>query len=214
MKRSELVKAAKELNEVLGLDPQINTKEKPEKLITLLREAATLIDPELDDLTDRTLSVITGLTLDDLPLDDLPDNTTLSVIAEPMKEEGEENKKTEKKEEVAKEEVKESVEVVKNVKDKEEKKKVKIETKGKNKKKKIQKLFVVKYARPLSVVVALLSGETNKEKLIQKALNYVKTTASVNDEKETRYFFSKVFACLVAEGFAEETETDLIYKWK
>jgi len=62
MKRSALVKAAKELNEVLGLDPQINTKEKPEKLIVLIKEAAKLVDPELDDLTDDTLSVIAGVT--------------------------------------------------------------------------------------------------------------------------------------------------------
>ena len=62
MKRSELVKAAKELNETLGLDPQINTKEKLKALISLIKEAAELIDPELDDLTLSTLSVIARIT--------------------------------------------------------------------------------------------------------------------------------------------------------
>jgi len=62
MKRSELVKAAKELNEVLGLDPQIDTRKKPEVLTTLIKEAAELIDPELDDLTDNTLSVVAEVT--------------------------------------------------------------------------------------------------------------------------------------------------------
>ena len=61
MKRSELVKAAKELNEVLGLEPQINVREKPKRLVELIREAAELVDPELDDLSDDTLSVIDKL---------------------------------------------------------------------------------------------------------------------------------------------------------
>jgi len=65
MKRSELVKAAKELNETLGLEPQINIKEKSKALADLIKEAAELVDPELDDLTDNTLSVIAKITKDE-----------------------------------------------------------------------------------------------------------------------------------------------------
>jgi len=111
MKRSELVKAAKELNETLGLEPQIDIKEKPKVLIALIKEAAELVDPELDDLTDSTLSVIAKITKDE--------KTT-------------EEKETKEKEEISeKEESKESKEATKTMKD--VKKKVETETKGKKK---------------------------------------------------------------------------------
>ena len=61
VKRSELVSAAKELNSVLGLEPAIDIKAKPEVLTIKLQEAAGLLDLEQDKLTDTTLAVIEAL---------------------------------------------------------------------------------------------------------------------------------------------------------
>ena len=59
VKREDLIKAAKELNDVLGLDPQIKTGKKAtdKELIDQLLEAADLILPE-DDISDETMKVI------------------------------------------------------------------------------------------------------------------------------------------------------------
>lgn len=59
VKREDLIKAAKELNDVLGLDPQIKTGKKviDKELIDQLLEAADLILPE-DDISDETIKVI------------------------------------------------------------------------------------------------------------------------------------------------------------
>lgn len=59
VKREDLIKAAKELNDVLGLDPQIKTGKKvaDKELIDQLLEAADLILPE-DDISDETMKVI------------------------------------------------------------------------------------------------------------------------------------------------------------
>ena len=62
MKKTELVKAAKELNGVLGLDPQIEVKgiDKEELQVKIL-EAAGLLVPE-DEVTEATKEVINTLT--------------------------------------------------------------------------------------------------------------------------------------------------------
>ena len=59
VKREDLIKAAKELNDVLGLEPQIKTGKKvaDKELIDQLLEAADLILPE-DDISDDTMKVI------------------------------------------------------------------------------------------------------------------------------------------------------------
>ena len=59
VKREDLIKAAKELNDVLGLEPQIKTGKKvtDKELIDQLLEAADLILPE-DDISDETMKVI------------------------------------------------------------------------------------------------------------------------------------------------------------
>ena len=59
VKREDLIKAAKELNDVLGLDPQIKTGKKvaDKELIDQLLEAADLILPE-DDISEETMRVI------------------------------------------------------------------------------------------------------------------------------------------------------------
>ena len=59
VKREDLIKAAKELNDVLGLDPQIKTGKKvtDKELTEQILEAADLILPE-DDISEETMRVI------------------------------------------------------------------------------------------------------------------------------------------------------------
>ncbi len=59
VKREGLIKAAKELNDVLGLDPQIKTGKKvtEKELSEQILEAAELILPE-DDISEETMKVI------------------------------------------------------------------------------------------------------------------------------------------------------------
>jgi hypothetical protein len=59
VKREDLIKAAKELNDVLGLDPQIETGKKvtEKELSEQILEAAELILPE-DDISEETMKVI------------------------------------------------------------------------------------------------------------------------------------------------------------
>jgi outer membrane biosynthesis protein TonB len=59
VERKDLIKAAKELNDVLGLDPQIKTGKKvtDKELIDQLLEAADLLLPE-DDISEETMRVI------------------------------------------------------------------------------------------------------------------------------------------------------------
>lgn len=63
MKKSALVNAAKELNKVMGLDPQIKVKEAGvEELKAGILEAAEFIQPA-DTISQGTLDVITALKL-------------------------------------------------------------------------------------------------------------------------------------------------------
>jgi outer membrane biosynthesis protein TonB len=59
VKREDLIKAARELNYVLGLDPQIKMGKKvtDKELIDQLLEAADLLLPE-DDISEETMRVI------------------------------------------------------------------------------------------------------------------------------------------------------------
>jgi len=59
VKREDLIKAAKELNDVLGLDPQIKTGKKATdtELMEQILEAADLLLPE-DDISEETMRVI------------------------------------------------------------------------------------------------------------------------------------------------------------
>ena len=77
VRREDLIKAAKELNDVLGLEPQIKTGKKvaDKELIDQLLEAADLILPE-DDISDETMKVIEvlkGEAVDDEDIEELED---------------------------------------------------------------------------------------------------------------------------------------------
>jgi hypothetical protein len=60
MKRKDIVKAAKELNEILGLDPQIDTKQDLNVVKKLIMKASDLLEPE-DKITKATKTVIAGI---------------------------------------------------------------------------------------------------------------------------------------------------------
>jgi hypothetical protein len=53
--------AAKEVNEVLDVDPPINTKAPVSELIEKMKEAKTLIDPTQDEFTEATQAVLDEL---------------------------------------------------------------------------------------------------------------------------------------------------------
>jgi hypothetical protein len=57
MKRKDITKAAKELNEILGLDPQIDTKLDLDVVKKLILKASDLLEPE-DKITKATKAII------------------------------------------------------------------------------------------------------------------------------------------------------------
>ena len=131
VKREDLIKAAKELNDILGLDPQIKTGKKvtDKELIDQLLEAADLILPE-DDISDETMKVIKilkGEAVDDEDIEE-PDDVNDEVEEE---EELEEDTEIEELEEVEEDEDSETDE--EEVEDEvDEPKKTKSETKKEN----------------------------------------------------------------------------------
>ena len=60
MTKKEVISVAKELNKVLGLDPQIDTKQGLEELKGLVLQAADLIEPE-DEISEKTIKIIEEL---------------------------------------------------------------------------------------------------------------------------------------------------------
>ena len=59
--RGKLIKAANELNEVMGLDPMIKLSISIEALKRALREVGHLIDWETDELTAETVDTLKQL---------------------------------------------------------------------------------------------------------------------------------------------------------
>ena len=74
IKREQLVAAAKDLNEVLGLEPPINTNTTKEKeLVTALSEVVDLID-ETDEIKDSTREVLVQLGFIQPDVEDVEDD--------------------------------------------------------------------------------------------------------------------------------------------
>jgi hypothetical protein len=61
LKRSELKAIAEELNQVLGVEPPIDTKQSAKDLQVTIIKAAELIDPEGDTFTDETAAGLEAL---------------------------------------------------------------------------------------------------------------------------------------------------------
>ena len=97
VKREDLIKAAKELNDVLGLEPQIKTGKKvtDKELIDQLLEAADLILPE-DDISDETMKVVKILKGETVEEDDdeIEEEEDSEIDEEEVKDEVDEPKKT------------------------------------------------------------------------------------------------------------------------
>ena len=66
MTKKDLVTAANELNEVLGLSPQIDTTGNAKEIKSLVQEAADFVEPE-DKISDATKAVIKALKEDPAP---------------------------------------------------------------------------------------------------------------------------------------------------
>ncbi len=105
VKREDLIKAAKELNDVLGLDPQIKTGRKvtEKELSEQILEAAELILP-YDDISEETMRVIK--LLKDEFVEEEEDDEGADTESEP-KEEDDEVEEEEVEDEVEEEELEE-----------------------------------------------------------------------------------------------------------
>ncbi len=90
VKREDLIKAAKELNDVLGLDPQIKTGKKvtEKELSEQILEAAELILPE-DNISEETTRVIKLLKGESVEEED-EDEEEVDTESEPEEDEDEE----------------------------------------------------------------------------------------------------------------------------
>ena len=103
VKREDLIKAAKELNDIMGLDPQIKTGKKvtEKELSEQILEAAELILPE-DDISEETIRVIKLLKGESVEEEDEEEVDTES---EPEEEDDEVEEEEEEDEEEEEEEV-------------------------------------------------------------------------------------------------------------
>ncbi len=112
MTKKEVVSVAKELNKVLGLDPQIDTKQNLETLKDLVLQAADLIEPE-DEISEKTTKIIEELREEKAaaepeeedegePEEDADDNGAEDDESEDEEEEDEDSEDDEEAEEVEK----------------------------------------------------------------------------------------------------------------
>jgi len=201
VKREDLIKAAKELNDILGLDPQIKTGKKvtDKELIDQLLEAADLILPE-DDISDETMKVIKilkGEAVDDEGIEE-PEDVNDEVEEE---EELEEDTEVEELEEVEEDEDSETEE--EEVEDEvDEPKKTKSETK---KAKKVEKEQKVKKDMKSNKQKKENVSENGRSKS-NKAIVYEAWKSNITDVKE--------LAAKVNNEVKESTIRTWIAHWK
>jgi len=197
VKREDLIKAAKELNDIMGLDPQIKTGKKvaDKELIDQLLEAADLILPE-DDISDETMKVIEvfrGEAVDDEDIEEL-EHVNDEVEEE---EELEEDTEVEELEEVEEDEDSETEED-----EVDESKKIKSETK---KAKKVEKEQKVKKDTN-SNKQKKENGSKNDHSKSNKAIVYEAWKSNITDVKE--------LAARVNNRVKETTIRTWISQWK
>ena len=201
VKREDLIKAAKELNDIMGLDPQIKTGKKvtDKELIDQLLEAADLILPE-DDISDETMKVIKilkGEAVDDEGIEE-PEDVNDEVEEE---EELEEDTEVEELEEVEEDEDSETEE--EEVEDEvDEPKKTKSETK---KGKKVEKEQKVKKDMKSNKRRKENASENSRPKS-NKAIIYEAWKSNITDIKE--------LAARVNNKVKETTIRTWIAHWK
>jgi len=59
--RAVLVRVAQDLNDVLGLEPEINVTRPDSSILKEIKEAIKYVDPEVDELTEETWDLIAKL---------------------------------------------------------------------------------------------------------------------------------------------------------
>lgn len=173
VKREDLIKAAKELNDVLGLDPQIKTGKKvmEKELSEQILEAAELILPE-DGISDETMKVIKilkGEAVDD-------EDTEVEELEEVEEDEDSETEKEEVEDEV--DEPKKTKSEMKKGKKVEKEQKVKKDMKSNKQKNKQKKENISENDRSKSnkaiVYEAWKSNITDIKELAARVNNRVK----------------------------------------
>jgi len=207
VKREDLIKAAKELNDILGLDPQIRTGRKvtDEELTEQILEAADLLLPE-DDISEETMRVIKFLK------DESAEEEDEEVEADEELEEEDEEIDEEELEEEEEDEVDEEDE-----EDEEEEepkpvpKKEKKEKKGaKEEKPKAKKTPPVQITLTRVAAAALAIKNSNKPLTIEELVKaadelYVKEGGKPN-LKESQSNTVKALHALIAFGVVEEKD--------
>lgn len=194
VKREDLIKAAKELNDVLGLDPQIKTGKKvtEKELSEQILEAAELILPE-DGISEETMRVIKLLKgesvedeedeeveadkeLEDEEEEELEEDTEVEELEEVEEDEDSETEKEEVEDEV--DEPKKTKSEMKKGKKVEKEQKVKKDMKSNKQKNKQKKENISKNDRSKSnkaiVYEAWKSNITDIKELAARVNNRVK----------------------------------------
>lgn len=209
VKREDLIKAAKELNDVLGLDPQIKTGKKvtEKELSEQILEAAELILPE-DNISEETMRVIKLLKGESV--EDKEDEEVEAVEAdEGLEDEEEEELKEEDAEEVedeAEDEEEHEEDELKPAPKKEKK-----EKKGAKEGKPKAKKTLPALAGLTRVAAAALAVKNAKKPLIVEELVkaadelYVKGGGKPN-LKESQSNTVKALQALIAFGVVEEKD--------
>jgi hypothetical protein len=209
VKREDLIKAAKELNDVLGLDPRIKTGKKvtEKELSEQILEAAELILPE-DNISEETMRVIKLLKGESV--EDKEDEEVEAVEAdEGLEDEEEEELKEEDAEEVedeAEDEEEHEEDELKPAPKKEKK-----EKKGAKEGKPKAKKTLPALAGLTRVAAAALAVKNAKKPLIVEELVkaadelYVKGGGKPN-LKESQSNTVKALQALIAFGVVEEKD--------
>ena len=207
VKREDLIKAAKELNDILGLDPQIRTGRKvtDEELTEQILEAADLLLPE-DDISEETMRVIKFLK------DESAEEEDEEVeVDEELEEEDEEIDEEELEEEEEDEVDEEDEEDEEEEEPKPVPKKEKKEKKGaKEEKPKAKKTPPVQITLTRVAAAALAIKNSNKPLTIEELVKaadelYVKEGGKPN-LKESQSNTVKALHALIAFGVVEEKD--------
>ena len=211
VKREDLIKAAKELNDVLGLDPQINTGKKvtDKELTEQILEAADLILPE-DDISEETMRVIKLLKKGESVEDEEDEEVEADEELEELEEEDEEIDEEELKEEEEETEEGDAEDVDVEDEDELEEEEEEEEPAPKEEKPKAKKTPPVKTTLT-RVAAAALAIKNSKEPLtieeLVKAADelYVKEGGKPN-LKESQSNTVKALHALIAFGVVEEKD--------
>lgn len=220
VKREDLIKAAKELNDVLGLDPQIKTGKKvtEKELSEQILEAAELILPE-DNISEETTRVIKLLKGESVEEED-EDEEEVDTESEPeedddeVEEEEVEDEEEEEDEEVDVEETEEQDEEDEDELEKEEEepkpapKKEKKEQKEQKPKAKKTPPVQTTLTRVASAALAIKNSKKplTIEELVKAADELYVKEGGKSNLNESRSNVTKALQALIAYGVVEEKD--------